>query len=76
MRLKSRAHRAQLAALLLPGLLIFAMFTVYPIVRLFIMSLCDMSFSSMLTQPFAGLMNYREVFSDSTFWTVFVNSVG
>ncbi len=75
MRLKSRAHRAQLAALLLPGLLIFAMFTVYPIVRLFIMSLCDMSFSSMLTQPFAGLMNYREVFSDSTFWTVFVNSV-
>ena len=75
MRLKSRAHRAQLAALLLPGLMIFAMFTVYPIVRLFIMSLCDMSFSSMLTQPFAGLMNYREVFSDSTFWTVFVNSV-
>lgn len=75
MRLKSRAHRAQLAALLLPGLLIFALFTVYPIVRLFIMSLCDMSFSSMLTQPFAGLMNYREVFSDSTFWTVFVNSV-
>ena len=75
MRLKSRAHRAQLAALLLPGLLIFAMFTVYPIVRLFIMSLCDMSFSSMLTQPFAGLMNYREVFSDSNFCTVFVNSV-
>lgn len=75
MRLKSRAHRAQLAALLLPGLLIFALFTVYPIVRLFIMSLCDMSFSSMLTQPFAGLMNYREVFSDSTFWTVFINSV-
>ncbi len=75
MRLKSRVHRAQLAALLLPGLLIFALFTVYPIVRLFIMSLCDMSFSSMLTQPFAGLMNYREVFSDSTFWTVFVNSV-
>lgn len=75
MRLKSRVHRAQLAALLLPGMLIFALFTVYPIVRLFIMSLCDMSFSSMLTQPFAGLMNYREVFSDSTFWTVFVNSV-
>lgn len=75
MRLKSRVHRAQLIALLLPGLLIFALFTVYPIVRLFIMSLCDMSFSSMLTQPFAGLMNYREVFSDSTFWTVFVNSV-
>ena len=72
---KSRLNRAQLAALLTPGLIVFGVFTVYPIVRLFWMSLCDMSFSSMLTQPFAGLMNYREVFSDSTFWTVFVNSV-
>ena len=72
---KSRLNRAQLAALLTPGLIVFGVFTVYPIVRLFWMSLCDMSFSSMLTQPFAGLMNYREVFSDGTFWTVFVNSV-
>lgn len=72
---KSRVHRAQIVALLMPGLLVFAMFTVYPIVRLFWMSLCDMSFSSMLTQPFAGLMNYRDVFGDRTFRTVFVNSV-
>ena len=72
---KSRLNRAQLTALLLPGLAVFGMFTVYPIVRLFWMSLCDMSFSSMLTQPFAGLMNYREVFQDGTFWTVFINSV-
>ena len=34
-----------------------------------------MSFSSMLTQPFAGLTNYRDVFGDRTFRTVFVNSV-
>ena len=72
---KSRVHRAQIVALLMPGLLVFAMFTVYPIVRLFWMSLCDMSFSSVLTQPFAGLMNYRDVFGDRTFRTVFVNSV-
>jgi len=72
---KSRVNRAQLIALLAPGLIVFGMFTVYPILRLFWMSLCDMSFSSMLTQPFAGLMNYREVFRDGTFWTVFVNSV-
>ena len=72
---KSRVHRAQIVALLMPGLLVFAMFTVYPIVRLFWMSLCDMSFSSMLTQPFAGLTNYRDVFGDRTFRTVFVNSV-
>lgn len=72
---KSRINRAQLIALLAPGLIVFGMFTVYPIVRLFWMSLCDMRFSSMLIQPFAGLMNYREVFRDDTFWTVFVNSV-
>ena len=72
---KSHLNRAQLIALLAPGLIVFGMFTVYPIVRLFWMSLCDMRFSSMLIQPFAGLMNYREVFRDDTFWTVFVNSV-
>lgn len=73
--MKFRAQRAQIAALLMPGLLVFAMFTVYPIVRLFWMSLCDMRFSSMLEQPFAGLANYREVFRDPTFWMVFVNSL-
>ena len=75
METKSRLNRVQLAALLLPGLLIFAVFTVYPIIRLFWMSFCDWSFGSMIAQPFIGLTNYREVFSDGTFWTVFVNSV-
>ena len=69
--MKFRAQRAQIALLLTPGLAIFALFTVYPIIRLFWMSLCDKSFSSMLIQPFAGMMNYREVFSDATFWIVF-----
>ena len=73
--MKFRAQRAQIALLLTPGLAIFALFTVYPIIRLFWMSLCDMNFASMLEQPFAGLANYREVFRDPTFWTVFVNSL-
>ncbi|MBR6089296.1 MAG: sugar ABC transporter permease [Anaerolineaceae bacterium] len=73
--MKSRKNRLQITGLLLPGLLIFTVFTVYPIIRLFWMSLCDMQFSSMLQQPFAGLKNYREVFSDSVFWTVFANSI-
>ena len=72
---RSRGIKAQLALLLLPGLTVFGLFTVYPIVRLFWMSLCDISFSSMLEQPFAGLDNYKAVFGDETFWTVFVNSI-
>ena len=75
METKSRLNRVQLALLLLPGLLIFALFTVYPIIRLLWMSFCNWSFGSMLSQPFIGFANYREVFGDSTFWTVFVNSV-
>ena len=75
METRSRANRPQLAALLAPGLLIFAVFTVYPILRLFFMSFCDWNFDSMLTQPFTGLDNYREVFADPTFLTVFVNSI-
>jgi len=75
MIMKSRKNRWQITGLILPGLLIFTVFTVYPIIRLFWMSLCDMQFSSMLQQPFAGLKNYREVFSDSVFWTVFANSI-
>ena len=75
MVLKSRWNRVQLALLLLPGLAVFGMFTVYPIFRLLWMSFCDWSFASMLDQPFIGLANSREVLSDGTFWTVFVNSV-
>lgn len=75
MVLKSRWNRVQLALLLLPGLAVFGMFTVYPIFRLLWMSFCDWSFASMLGQSFIGLANYREVLSDGTFWTVFVNSV-
>lgn len=75
MVLKSRLNRIQVALLLIPGLVIFGMFTVYPIFRLLWMSFCDWSFASMLTQPFAGLQNYRDVLGDSTFWTVFVNSI-
>jgi len=73
--LKSRLNRLQLALLLAPGLIIFGMFTVYPIFRLLWMSFCDWSFATMLDQPFIGLANYRAVFGDSVFWTVFVNSI-
>ena len=75
MILKSRLNRLQLALLLAPGLIIFGMFTVYPIFRLLWMSFCDWSFATMLDQPFIGLANYRAVFGDSVFWTVFVNSI-
>lgn len=75
METKSRLNRFQMGVLLAPGMIVFAMFTVYPIFRLLWMSFCDWSFGSMFNQPWIGLGNYREVVGDSTFWTVFVNSV-
>lgn len=75
MLIKSTKNKVYLALLLLPGLLVFGMFTVFPILRLFAMSFCDWNFASMVNQPFIGLKNYQTVFADSTFWTVFVNSI-
>ncbi len=75
MLIKSTKNKVYLALLLLPGLVVFGMFTVFPILRLFLMSFCDWNFASMLNQPFIGFANYQAVFSDSTFWTVFVNSM-
>ncbi|MFH1512390.1 MAG: sugar ABC transporter permease, partial [Bacillota bacterium] len=75
METKSRLNRFQLGVLLTPGLGIFALFTVYPIFRLFWVSFCDWNFASMLSQPWIGLANYTEVVGDQTFWIVFGNSL-
>ena len=75
METRSRLNRFQLGVLLAPGLIVFAMFTVYPIFRLLWMSFCDWSFGSMFNQPWIGLGNYYDVLGDSTFWIVFVNSM-
>jgi len=75
MEMRSRSNRFQLAALLGPGLIVFGTFTAYPIFRLLWTSFCDWQLGSMLQQPWIGLSNYQDVLSDSTFWTVFVNSI-
>ena len=61
---KSRLNRTQLIALLLPGLLLFAAFTVYPIIRLFWMSLCDVQIDAKGIHPiFWGLTSYNKAFN-------------
>ena len=72
---KGRGNGLRIAALLLPGILIFEIFTLYPIVKLFVMSFFEWDFGSILEQEFIGLGNYREVFADPYFHTVFVNSI-
>ena len=71
----SRKSKLQIGILLLPGLLIFGIFTVYPIAKLFLMSFFEWDFGSMFDQQFIGLENYREVLSDEYFRTSFVNTL-
>lgn len=71
----SKKGKIQIAILLSPGLIIFGVFTLYPILKLFIMSFFQWNFGSMLDQHFIGLENYKEVLNDSYFRTVFINTL-
>ena len=75
MKKKTAGNRLQIGLLLLPGLMIFGTFTLYPIVKLFIMSFFKWDFGSLLNQQFIGLQNYIEVWQDAYFRTSFVNTL-
>ena len=68
-------QKIQIGVLLLPGILIFGFFTLYPIAKLFLMSYLKGDFGSMLSQEFIGFANYKEVLTDPNFKTAFVNSI-
>ena len=67
--------RLQILLLLLPGLLVFGIFTVYPIIRLFWMSFFKWDFGSFLDQEFIALENYRIVLADENFRIAFTNTI-
>lgn len=71
----SNKSKWQIGLLLLPGVLIFGIFTLYPILKLFIMSFYEWDFKSIAEQQFIGLNNYKEVIRDEYFQTAFVNSI-
>ena len=71
----SKKSKSQIFILLLPGLLVLAMFTLYPIAKLFFMSFMEWDFGSILGQMFIGLENYKEVLSDENFRITFENTL-
>lgn len=68
-------NNLRILSLLLPGLLIFAFFTIYPILKLFVMSFFEWDLGSVFKQRFIGLENYRSVLSDETFRITFINTI-
>lgn len=75
MKYKTIKNKLHITVLLLPGLLIFGLFTIYPIIKLLIISFFHWDFSSIVNQPFAGLSNYKAVLNDTYFQTAFVNTL-
>ena len=73
--LRSNRDKVQFSALLLPGIIVFALFTVYPIIKLLIMSFMQWDLGSVFDKSFAGLENYKAVLSDKTFYVAFVNTL-
>lgn len=71
----SKKGKFQIGMLLLPGLIVFCVFTIYPIIKLFIMSFFEWNFGSMLDQHFIGFENYKEVLGDKYFRTAFANTL-
>jgi multiple sugar transport system permease protein len=59
-----RRDNLRLAALLLPGILLLSLFTLYPIVKMFVMSFFDWKIGYQQVSEFTGLSNYIAVFSD------------
>lgn len=74
METKSFRNRVEIFLLLLPGVAVFVMFTIYPIIKLFLMSFAKWDFGSLSQPTFVGLDNYREVLSDETFQMSFANT--
>lgn len=71
----SKKGKIQIGLLLLPGLLLFSIFTVYPIIKLFFMSFFEWDFGSISGQNFIGLKNYQEVIGDKYFRIAFTNTI-
>lgn len=72
---QTKGQKIQIGVLLLPGILIFGFFTLYPILKLFLMSFTEWNLGSMMQQTFLGFENYKAVLKDPYFHTAFVNSI-
>ena len=75
MNIRSFKDKIRIFLLLLPGILMFAIFTIYPIIKLFLMSFTQWDFGSMMDHSFIGFENYKNVLNDETFRIAFENTI-
>lgn len=61
---------------LLPGLVLYLMWTVYPLLYQLYISFFDWNIMPGQVSEFVGLVNYQEAFGDGTFWLALKNTAG
>lgn len=61
--------------LLAPGLIVIAMFTFYPIIKMLVMSFFDWKIGYNQVSPFVGIKNYLEVFTDPIAGKALINTI-
>lgn len=70
----STTRGIQVFLLLLPGLIVFAMFTIYPLIKMFIMSFFNWKLGLGQASPFILFDNYKKVIGDPVFKIVMFNT--
>jgi multiple sugar transport system permease protein len=61
--------------LILPGMALFSLWTIYPLFYAFVMSFFDWNPNPAKSSPFLGWTNYTNAFHDPVFWQAFGNVV-
>lgn len=61
---------------LIPGLLLYLLWTVYPLIYQLYISFFDWKIMPGQVSEFVGLANYQEAFADKTFWLAMRNTAG
>ncbi|OAA31575.1 hypothetical protein AT15_05740 [Kosmotoga arenicorallina S304] len=59
----------------LPGLLSYLIWTIYPIIKSFLMSLYKWNINPRIPNKFVGLSNYMKLFQDDKFYTALINTL-
>jgi multiple sugar transport system permease protein len=70
-----RRDNLRLAALLLPGILLLGLFTLYPIIKMFVMGFFDWKIGYRQVSEFVGFSNYASVFSDPFAGIALINTL-
>lgn len=70
-----KKNNMRLILLLLPGVAILALFTFYPIIKMFVMSFFDWKIGFNQVSQFVGLQNYIAVFTDPIAGMAMVNTL-